>query len=65
MRIMEVALARMTGTPCRSVISASRAGRLTEIGMFRIADGKIKEAWYYGDELGLMLQLGIVNAVVS
>jgi len=38
---------------------------VAEIGMFRIADGKLKEAWYYGDELGLLLQLGIVNAVVG
>jgi predicted ester cyclase len=36
-----------------------------EVGLFHIADGKIKDAWYYGDELGLLLQLGIVNAVIS
>jgi predicted ester cyclase len=36
-----------------------------EIGLFHIADGKIKDAWYYGDELGLLLQLGVVNAVIS
>ena len=38
---------------------------VAEVGLFRIADGKIKEAFYYGDELGLLLQLGIVNAVIG
>jgi predicted ester cyclase len=38
---------------------------VAEVGIFRVVDGKLKEAWYYGDELGLLLQLGIVNAVVT
>jgi len=38
---------------------------VAEVGLFHIADGKIKDAWYYGDELGLLLQLGVVNAVIS
>jgi predicted ester cyclase len=32
-----------------------------EIGIMRIADGKWKEAWYFGDELGLMLQLDALH----
>ena len=27
----------------------------------RFADGKWKEAWYFADELGLLLQLGAVD----
>jgi predicted ester cyclase len=38
---------------------------VAEVGLFHIADGKIKGAWYYGDELGLLLQLGVVNTVIS
>jgi predicted ester cyclase len=32
-----------------------------EIGIMRIADGKWKEAWYFGDELALMLQLDALH----
>jgi predicted ester cyclase len=32
-----------------------------EIGIMRIVDGKWKEAWYFGDELGMMLQLGALH----
>ena len=32
-----------------------------EIGIMRFADGKWKEAWYFGDELGLMLQLDALH----
>jgi len=36
-----------------------------EIGIMRIVDGKWKDSWYFGDELGLMLQLGIVDVLRS
>jgi predicted ester cyclase len=32
-----------------------------EIGVMRFAGGKWKETWYFGDELGLMLQLGALH----
>jgi predicted ester cyclase len=38
---------------------------VSEIGLMRVVDGKWKEAWYFADELGLMLQLGIVNEVLG
>ena len=31
----------------------------TEIGILRIADGKVVESWYDVDMLGLMGQLGV------
>jgi hypothetical protein len=31
----------------------------------RFADGKWKEAWYFADELGLLLQLDAVDAVLG
>jgi len=34
---------------------------LPEIGVMRFADGKWKEAWYFADELGLMLQLNALH----
>jgi predicted ester cyclase len=38
---------------------------VSEVAVMRVVDGKWKEAWYYADELGLMLQLGIVNDVLG
>ncbi len=29
----------------------------------RIVDGKWKESWYFGDELGLLLQLDILQVL--
>jgi predicted ester cyclase len=34
---------------------------IPEIGIMHIADGKWKDAWYFGDELGLMLQLDALH----
>ena len=36
-----------------------------EIGIARIVDGKWKDAWYLGDELGLLLQLGYADRVLA
>ncbi len=33
-------------------------------GSSRFDDGAWKEGWYFGDELGLLLQLGVPNALV-
>ena len=31
---------------------------MAEIGIMRFVDGMWKEGWYFGDELGMLLQLG-------
>jgi predicted ester cyclase len=36
-----------------------------EVGRMRFADGKWKEAWYFADELGLLLQLDAVDTVMG
>ena len=36
-----------------------------EVGIMRIANGKWKEAWYFADELGLLLQLDAVDTVLG
>jgi predicted ester cyclase len=36
-----------------------------EVGRMRLVDGKWKEAWYFADELGLLLQLDAVDAVLG
>jgi predicted ester cyclase len=36
-----------------------------EIGILRVVDGQLKEGFYFGDEMGLLLQLGYVDAVLG
>jgi predicted ester cyclase len=36
-----------------------------EVGIMRFVNGKWKEAWYFADELGLLLQLDAVDAVLG
>jgi predicted ester cyclase len=36
-----------------------------EVGIMRIVDGKWKEAWYFADELGLLLQIDAVDTVLG
>jgi steroid delta-isomerase-like uncharacterized protein len=53
-----------TGTHTGPVLDLPPTGRpvrVTEIVIFRIADGKIVEAWEEYDELGLRRQLGAVR----
>ena len=42
-----------------------RPVEVPEVGIMRFADGKWKEAWYFADELGLLLQLDAVDAVMG
>jgi len=41
------------------VAPTGKSVNFTEIGILRIADGKIVESWYDVDMLGLMGQLGV------
>ena len=36
-----------------------------KVGIVRIINGKWKEAWYFADELGLLLQLDAVDRVLG
>jgi predicted ester cyclase len=51
--------------PLHGLPPTGKRVEVAEIAMMRVVDGKWKDAWYFADELGLMLQLGIVNAVLS
>jgi predicted ester cyclase len=39
----------------------NRRVEIPEIGVARFADGKWKDGWYFGDELGMMLQLDALH----
>ena len=34
-----------------------------QVGVVKVVDGKIAEAWYLGDELGLLLQTDALSAL--
>lgn len=53
---------RVTGTHTGTLYGIPATGRpvdIVEVGLWRCADGQIQEAWYFGDDLGLIRQLGI------
>ena len=55
---------QISGTQTGKLYGVAPTGKrleAPEIGIVRIADGKWKEAWYFGDELGMMLQLNALH----
>ena len=57
---------RIAGTHKVSLYGFPATGRrveIPEIGIARFADGKWQQGWYFGDELGLMLQLGALHMI--
>jgi predicted ester cyclase len=45
--------------------ATGRRIEVPEVAIVRIVDGKWKEAWYFADELGLLLQLGAVHMLLG
>lgn len=57
---------RLTGTHQGSFYGYPPTGRRVEmlqVGVVKVVDGKIAEAWYLGDELGLLLQTDALSAL--
>jgi predicted ester cyclase len=57
-------LFKVSGTqsaPLYGVAPTNRRVELPEIGIMTFAEGKWKQAWYFGDELGMMLQLDALH----
>lgn len=53
---------RVVGTHTGSLYGIPETGRhidVVEVGLWRVEDGVIVEAWYFGDELGLLRDLGL------
>lgn len=53
---------RVVGTHTGSLYGVPETGRhidVTEVGLWRVEDGLIAEAWYFGDELGLLRALAL------
>ena len=53
---------RLQGTHLGNLFGIAPTGKkidVWEIGVFRIADGRITEAWFMVDEVGLLRQLGV------
>ena len=62
---MRFKLAAVHSKPLYSLPPTGRRVEAPEIGIARIVDGKWKDAWYFGDELGLLLQLGYADRVLA
>jgi predicted ester cyclase len=60
---MRFRLNAVQSKPLYGLPPAGKHVDVTEIGVMRIVDGKWKQAWYFGDELGLLLQLGILDTL--
>jgi predicted ester cyclase len=59
---------RVAGTHGGNLYGFAPTGKrveVPEVGVMRFADGKWKEAWYFADELGLLLQLDAVDKVLG
>jgi len=53
---------RVVGTHTGSLYGIPATGRqidVIEVGLWRVEDGLIAEAWYFGDELGLLRTLAL------
>lgn len=53
---------RVVGTHTGSLYGIPATGRhidVIEVGLWRVEDGQIQEAWYFGDELGMLRALGL------
>jgi len=53
---------RVVGTHTGALYGIPETGRhidVIEVGLWRVEDGQIAEAWYFGDELGLLRALGL------
>ncbi len=62
---MRFKLAAVHSKPLYSLPPTGRRVEAPEIGIAQIVDGKWKDAWYFGDELGLLLQLGYADEVLK
>jgi predicted ester cyclase len=62
---MRFKLAAVHSKPLYGLPPTGRRVEAPEIGIARIVDGKWQDAWYFGDELGLLLQLGYVDQVLT
>lgn len=57
---------KIAGTHTANLYGFAPTGKrveIPEIGIARFVDGKWQQGWYFGDELGLMLQLGVLHMI--
>lgn len=62
---MRFKLSAVHSKPLYGLPPTGRRVEAAEIGIAHIVDGKWKDAWYFGDELGLLLQLGYADQVLA
>ncbi len=62
---MRFKVAGTHGAPLYGLSATGKLIEVPEVGIMRFSDGKWKEAWYFADELGLLLQLGAADLLVG
>lgn len=62
---MRVKPAGTHGAPLYGLAPTGKQVEIPELGVMRIVEGKWKKGWYFGDELGLLLQLGALHMLES
>jgi predicted ester cyclase len=62
---MRFRVAGTHGGKLYGIAPTNKSIEVPEVGLFRFADGKWTEAWYFADELGLLLQLDAVDKVLG
>ena len=59
---------KLAAVHCKRLYGLPPTGKrveAAEIGIMRVEDGKLKDGFYFGDELSLLLQLGYVDEVLG
>jgi predicted ester cyclase len=62
---MRFKLSAVHSRPLYGLPPTGRRVEAAEIGIARIVDGKWQDAWYFGDEVALLLQLGYLDQVLT
>ena len=62
---MRFRVAGTHGGKLYGITPTQKSVEVPEVGIMRFVNGKWKEAWYFADELGLLLQLDAVDAVLG
>ena len=62
---MRFRVAGTHGGKLYGIATTQKPVEVPEVGIMRFVNGKWKEAWYFADELGLLLQLDAVDTVLG
>jgi predicted ester cyclase len=62
---MRFKLTAVHSKPLYGIPPTGKRVEMPEVGIMHVVEGKWKESWYFGDELGLLMQFGLVNEILG